>query len=87
MLRTADDVFLFVNRVPDIGRTREHLPGLAGLVSKVDLHALLERRRSYTGVVWFGIEADVVPGKRTYNRYDVEDTLEPQPCSRRRTRS
>ncbi|QVQ51796.1 methyltransferase domain-containing protein [Spiractinospora alimapuensis] len=77
VLRTADDVFLFVNRVPDIGRTREHLPGLAGLVSKVDLHALLERRRSYTGVgAGTGIEASAsFLGKRTYNRYDVEDTL------------
>lgn len=77
VLRTADDVFLFVNRAPDIGRTREHLPELARLISGVDLHCVVEHRRHYTGVgAGTSIEASAsFLGKRTYNRYDVEDTL------------
>ncbi|MGW6902988.1 TRM11 family SAM-dependent methyltransferase [Streptomyces sp. NPDC054940] len=79
-LRTADDVFLLARRQSDIGPHKSDLAGLAELAHAVDLEALARERRAHGGpggIGGFGgieISASFL-GRRTYNRYDIEDAV------------
>lgn len=76
-LRTADDVFLLARRRDDIGPHKSDLAALAELARTVDLEGLARERRVRGGPAAFGgieISASFL-GRRTYNRYDIEDTV------------
>ncbi|MFC3999370.1 TRM11 family SAM-dependent methyltransferase [Nocardiopsis sediminis] len=78
-LHTADDVFLLARRRADIGGHKGDLAALAGLARGVDLDALSRERAARGGPPGFGgieISASYL-GRRTYNRYDIEDALGP----------
>ncbi|GHG92161.1 methyltransferase domain-containing protein [Streptomyces lanatus] len=71
-LRTADDVFLLAHRRHDIGPHKTDLSALADLARAVDLEGLTKARRGFGD----GIEISAsFLGRRTYNRYDIEDTV------------
>jgi tRNA (guanine6-N2)-methyltransferase len=75
--RTADDVFLLARRRDDIGPHKSDLPALAEMAHAVDLEGLARERRARGGPAGFGgieISASFL-GRRTYNRYDIEDTV------------
>ncbi|WP_283136613.1 methyltransferase domain-containing protein [Rhizohabitans arisaemae] len=75
--RTADDVFLLAGRIPDIGRVRAGLGGLAELTAALDLDSLLARRRAYGGrgrLTGVEVSASFL-GRRNFNRYDAEDVI------------
>ncbi|QOV38466.1 RNA methyltransferase [Streptomyces ferrugineus] len=72
LLRTADDVFVSAARRPDIGPHKTDLPALAEMARAVDLEDLARERRGFGD----GIEISAsFLGRRTYNRYDIEDTV------------
>ena len=76
-LRTADDVFLLAHRRDDIGPHKSDLAALAELARAVGLEGLARERRACGGPDGSGgieISASFL-GRRTYNRYDVEDTV------------
>ncbi|MEW2401197.1 methyltransferase domain-containing protein [Streptomyces sp. NPDC046862] len=76
-LRTADDVFLLAWRRDDIGPHKSDLAALADMTRAVDLKRLARERRAHGGPVRFGgieISASFL-GRRTYNRYDIEDAV------------
>ena len=77
-LRTADDVFLPAHRRPDIGPHKSDLPELASLAREFDLTELARDRRTLGGPSGFGDGIEISAsflGRRTYNRYDIEDTV------------
>lgn len=75
--RTADDVFLFAARRPDIGPARRSLGLLTELVTGSDIAALLRLRRTATGsAAPTGIDVSAsFLGSRGFNRYDAEDAV------------
>ncbi|MFI0446710.1 methyltransferase domain-containing protein [Actinomadura sp. 6N118] len=76
-LRTADDVFLLAGRRDDIGPYKSDLAALAEMARAVDLEGLARERRARGGPAGFGgieISASFL-GRRTYNRYDIEDVV------------
>ncbi|KAB2347063.1 methyltransferase domain-containing protein [Actinomadura rudentiformis] len=76
-LRTADDVFLLVRRRDDVGPHKRDLAALAEMARTVDLEGLARERRIRGGPAGFGgieISASFL-GRRTYNRYDIEDAV------------
>ncbi|MFI1734999.1 TRM11 family SAM-dependent methyltransferase [Streptomyces acidicola] len=76
-LRTADDVFLLALRRDDAGPHKRDLAALADLARAVDLTGLARERRARGGPAGFGgieISASFL-GRRTYNRYDIEDAV------------
>lgn len=77
--RTADDVFLFAGRRPDVGPARADLAGLAALARTAGLDRLLRDRRACGGPP--GLDGVAVSasylGRRAYNRYDIEDAVGP----------
>ncbi|MDF3145708.1 RNA methyltransferase, partial [Streptomyces sp. T21Q-yed] len=76
-LRTADDVFLLALRRDDIGPHKSDLAALAEMARAVDLAGLARERRARGGPAGFGgieISASFL-GRRTYNRYDIEDAV------------
>ncbi|MDA8371655.1 MAG: methyltransferase domain-containing protein [Nocardiopsaceae bacterium] len=77
--RTADDVFLLAERRGDIGPYKSDLAALAELAHAVDLDALERERRARGGPRGFaGIDISAsYLGRRTYNRYDIEDAIGP----------
>lgn len=77
-LRTADDVFLLAHRRHDIGPHRSDLTGLTELARAVDLEGLVRERVRHGGPPGLGDGIEISAsflGRRTYNRYDVEDTV------------
>ncbi|MFC5216927.1 methyltransferase domain-containing protein [Streptomyces coerulescens] len=77
-LRTADDVFLLAHRRHDIGPHKSDLTELAELARTVDLEGLARGRRTHGGPSGFGNGIEISAsflGRRTYNRYDIEDTV------------
>lgn len=76
-LRTADDVFLLAWRRDDVGPHKSDLAALADMARAVDLKRLARERRAHGGPARFGgieISASFL-GRRTYNRYDIEDAV------------
>ncbi|MCI2417574.1 methyltransferase domain-containing protein [Saccharopolyspora sp. K220] len=84
--RTADDVFLLAGRRDDIGPHKRDLASLTELVHTLDLDSLQHERRIRGGPHDFaGIEISAsYLGRRTYNRYDIEDTIGPALANRLR---
>lgn len=77
-LRPADDVFLLARRQGDVGPHKSDLAGLAELARAVDLEGLARERRAHGGSAagFGGIEISAsFLGRRTYNRYDIEDAV------------
>lgn len=76
-LRTADDVFLLALRREDIGPHKSDLTALAEMARAVDLAGLAREREARGGPPGFdGIEVSAsFLGRRTYNRYDIEDAV------------
>ncbi|AZQ35501.1 methyltransferase domain-containing protein [Streptomyces cyaneochromogenes] len=77
-LRTADDVFLLARRQADVGPHKGDLVALAELARAVDLEGLARERRAHGGPAagFGGIEISAsFLGRRTYNRYDIEDAV------------
>lgn len=75
--RLADDVFLVAARGPDPGPHRSGLDALAELARSVDPAALARERRALGGPAGLGgveVSASFL-GRRTYNRYDIEDAV------------
>lgn len=75
-LRTADDILVLVAIIDDIGHTRSSLHHLENSLDQVDFE-----RHISTGTN-FDVSASFV-GARTYNRFDIEDTV--GQCIARRT--
>ncbi|WP_405582326.1 methyltransferase domain-containing protein [Streptomyces sp. NBC_01092] len=76
--RTADDVFLPTHRRGDIGPHRSDLTALTELAHAVDLEGLARGRRTHGGPPGFGDGIEISAsflGRRTYNRYDIEDNV------------
>ncbi|WP_187284706.1 TRM11 family SAM-dependent methyltransferase [Streptomyces sp. uw30] len=76
--RIADDVFLPAHRRRDIGPHRSDLTALTELAHAVDLEGLALGRRTHGGPPGFGDGIEISAsflGRRTYNRYDIEDTV------------
>jgi 23S rRNA G2445 N2-methylase RlmL len=76
-LRTADDVFLPGARGADPGPHRSGTASLGDLARAVDLEALARERAKSGGPAGFGgieVSASFL-GRRTYNRYDLEDAV------------
>ncbi|WP_063806820.1 TRM11 family SAM-dependent methyltransferase [Streptomyces regalis] len=76
-LRTADDVFLLARRRDDIGPHKSDLGALAEMACAVDLEELARERQGRGGPAGFGeieVSASFL-GRRTYNRYDIEDAV------------
>ncbi|GLZ05746.1 hypothetical protein Acsp03_32120 [Actinomadura sp. NBRC 104412] len=66
-LRTADDAFLLVARMPDIGPSRAAVAGLTELAASADLRHVPATR---------GVEVSAsFLGRRRFNRYDAEDAV------------
>ncbi|MFF7163119.1 TRM11 family SAM-dependent methyltransferase [Streptomyces sp. NPDC008086] len=77
LLRTADDLFLLARRQDDVGPHKGDLAALAELAGAVDLAGLDRERRARGGPAGFGgieVSASFL-GRRTYNRYDIEDAV------------
>ncbi|WP_326796927.1 methyltransferase domain-containing protein [Streptomyces sp. NBC_01808] len=77
-LRTADDVFLLAARGRDVGTRKSGVPGLTELASKTDSARLIQHRNTLLGntVKPPGLEVSAsFLGRRSFNRYDVEDAV------------
>ncbi|HTT51912.1 MAG TPA: methyltransferase [Streptosporangiaceae bacterium] len=75
-LRTADDLFLQVGTVTGVDQTRAALPVLAARLGQLSLGGPLTALRDLRDVpdkLTFDVVASL-SGRRTYNRYAVEDT-------------
>jgi tRNA (guanine6-N2)-methyltransferase len=76
-LRTADDAFIEVGRVPGVGRTRDVPPVLARAVAGLDWEAALAELAAVRAVAPEP-RIDVVAsldGRRNYNRFAVENAV------------
>jgi tRNA (guanine6-N2)-methyltransferase len=76
-LRTADDVFLAVGVVRDVGATKDALPELGRASPKLDWESALSRLRSVRPVPrrpQFDVVASL-EGRRSYNRFAVETSV------------
>ncbi len=77
-LRTADDAFVLAATAPDIGRRKNSVAVLAGLVADLDVPRLWEARERCGGPPGLGGGIEVSAsflGRRNFNRYDVEDAV------------
>jgi 23S rRNA G2445 N2-methylase RlmL len=75
-LATADDLFLSAGDIEGIGSTRAALPVLAGRLAGLDVGGVAARLRALRPLPRrprFDVVASLA-GRRTYNRYAVEDT-------------
>ncbi|WP_395109287.1 methyltransferase domain-containing protein [Actinomadura sp. SCN-SB] len=66
-LRTADDAFLLVARMPDIGPSRAAVAGLTDLAASADLRHVPAGQDVEVSASFLG--------RRRFNRYDVEDAV------------
>jgi len=74
-LRTADDVFLQVGAVTGIGRTKDVPPVVARRIAELDWHTALGhvgKLRQLPDRPLFDVVASL-DGRRTFNRYDLEN--------------
>ncbi|GAA3731982.1 TRM11 family SAM-dependent methyltransferase [Salinactinospora qingdaonensis] len=76
-LRTVDDLFLVVGIVDDVGHTKADLPAFAEPAAEAPLREALRSRHQCGGPETpHGVDvAASFLGRRTYSRYDIEDTV------------
>lgn len=75
-LRCADDAFLHVGEVSRVGLTKADLPGLAEKVARLDWHGFSGAVGALRGDRPSSFDCVVsIEGKRSYNRFAVEDVL------------